>query len=500
MADPPPTLTARTVSGAAWSAIGRTGQQVVSLVGTAILARLLTPEHYGLVGMASLVTGFILIFRDLGTSAAIIQRPELSDEFVASLFWVNMLFGLAALLAGVLLAPWIAAFYHTPALTPVMSVLSFAFLLSSFGIVPSGLLSRQLAFRKIAFVEIACAAAGMGVAVTMAFRGYGVWSLVVANLTNTTLESALFLSLCSWRPRFLFRLEEVRRIYSFSGNLVGFQTVNFFARHADDILIGRYLGASSLGYYRLAYTLMLYPVQRVTGVLARVLFPALAQVQHDHERFRNAYVRTCVAIGAITFPMMLGLMAVAGPFVEVFFGPRWTPVAGLLTILSLVGLVQSIGSTVGLIYMAKGRTALMFRVGMVMSVILVASFLVGLRWGINGVAAAYATASLGVTLPTLRIACRLIDLPVGRLLKALAPVFGYSLLMLVPVTLVRLVLERLALHQPVFVLATAVATGVVTYATSLFYWRPPFLADLLKLVGGVLPARFGGVVQRWAVR
>jgi O-antigen/teichoic acid export membrane protein len=500
MADQQPTLTARTVSGAAWSAVGRTGQQLVSLVGTAILARLLSPEHYGLVGMASLVTGFILIFRDLGTSAAIVQRPVLSDEFVASLFWVNLLFGFAALLAGVLLAPWIAAFYHTPALTPVMRALSFAFLLSSFGIVPSGLLSRQLAFRKIALVEIACAAAGMSVAVTLASLGYGVWSLVAANLTNTTLESALFLFLCSWRPRLMLRLDEVRRIYSFSGNLVGFQAVNFFARHADDILIGRYLGAASLGYYRLAYTLMLYPVQRVTGVLARVLFPALAQVQTDHERFRHAYLRTCVAIAAITFPMMLGLLAVAGPFVEVFFGPKWAPVAWLLTILALVGLVQSIVSTVGLIYMAKGHTALMFRVGLAVSVIVVVSFLVGLRWGINGVATAYAIVSIALALPTLRIAGRLIELPVSALLKALAPVFGFSLLMLVPVILLRLGLERLALLPPVLILAPTVAIGVVAYTASLLYWRPAFLADLLRLAGGVLPARLGAVVQRLAVR
>jgi hypothetical protein len=142
----------------------------------------------------------------------------------------------------------------------------------------------------------------------------------------------------------------------------------------------------------------------------------------------------------------------------------------------------------------------MFRVGLAVSVIVVVSFLVGLRWGINGVATAYAIVSIALALPTLRIAGRLIELPVSALLKALAPVFGFSLLMLVPVILLRLGLERLALLPPVLILAPTVAIGVVAYTASLLYWRPAFLADLLRLAGGVLPARLGAVVQRLAVR
>jgi PST family polysaccharide transporter len=447
--------------------------------------------------MVSPVIGFILIFRDLGTAAAIIQRPVLRDEFVASLFWMNLLFGVGAFLTGAILAPWIAAFYQTPALTPVMRALSLSFVLSSFGIVPSGMLSRQLAFRRIGLVEITCTAVGVTVAVTMASLGYGVWSLVAASVTKTTLESVLFLSLCSWRPRWLFRFEEIRSVYSFSGNLAAFQVVNFFARNADNILIGRYLGAASLGYYRLAYNLMLYPLQNVTAVLGRVLFPALAQVQDDHPRFRRGYLQTSVVIATITFPAMLGLMAVAGPLVEVFLGSKWTPVALLLVILAPVGLVQSIGSTVGSIYTAKGRTALMFRVGLAAAVLVVASFVVGLRWGIVGVATSYAIVSLAIALPVLGIATRLVELPVSTVLKTLAPVLGFALLMLVPVALLRLGLEKVAALPALMVLAPTVALGVIVYATSLLYWRPAFLLELLKTVGSALPARLAAVVERF---
>jgi len=243
---------------------------------------------------------------------------------------------------------------------------------------------------------------------------------------------------------------------------------------------------------------MLYPLQNVTAVLGRVLFPALAQVQDDHPRFRRGYLQTSVAIATITFPAMLGLMAVAGPFVEVFLGSKWTPVALLLVILAPVGLVQSIGSTVGSIYTAKGRTALMFRVGLAASVLVVASFVMGLRWGIVGVAASYAIISLATALPLLGIATRLVELPVSTVLKTLAPVLGFALLMLVPVALLRLGLEKVAALPALMVLAPTVALGFIVYATSLLYWRPAFLRDLLKTVGGALPTRLAAVVERWA--
>ena len=362
---------------------------------------------------------------------------------------------------------------------------------------PAALLSRQLAFRKIALSEIVCIATGTVVAVVMALRHHGVWSLVAANLVRTALESLLFFAMSAWRPRFVFRPAEIRRVYSFSANLVGSQLVNYFARNADKVIIGRYLGSASLGYYQLTYQLMLYPVQSITGVLGRVLFPAFSQVQDDHQRLRPAYLQACITIATLTFPIMLGLMAVAGPFVEVFFGPKWRPVGLLLAILAPVGMVQSIASTAGGIYMAKGRTQLMFRVAAAATVLIVASFALGLRWGVLGVAIAYAVVSMAITPFLLHIATSLIELPVSTLARRLAPVLGFSLLMLLPVVLLRLVLERAGAYPAPLILGSAVALGVMVHAISLLYWRPAFLRDMLKLASGVLPTGAARVVQRW---
>ena len=479
-------LTARTLSGAKWSAIARAGQQVISLSTTTVLARLLTPGDYGLIGMTAFFLGFISIFRDLGTSAAIIQHKQAEEPLPSTVFWMNLLFGAAACGVCLVAAPLVAEFYHTPVLTRIMRWLSYSFLLSSLGIVPSALLSRAMAFRKIAITEIAVASMAAIVGVTCALSGLGVWSLVASNLTGTATESLVFGVQSRWLPRWKLDVAQIRSIFGFSANLSGFQILNYFARNADNMLLGRYVGATALGYYQYAYTLMLYPLEHVSGALGRVLFPAFSQVQDDNERFRSAYTRVCTMIAAMTFPMTLGLMAVAGPLVNVFLGPKWHPAARLLTILAPVGLVQSIVTTVGHIYMAKGRTDWMFRWGLFASPVLVASFVVGLPWGTEGVAISYAAFSYILTPMAFAIPFRLIDLSLWEFVKRLIPALSYSLTMFLITILTRIGLERLGL-RPVAQLPVCVATGVVVYVGLVLWKRPPFLHDLALLAGNRLP-------------
>ena len=490
-----PSLTTRTLSGAAWSAIARVGQQIVSLLTTAVLARLLAPADYGLVGMCAFFLGFISIFRDLGTSAAIIQQKQLEEPLPSTVFWLNVLFGAVTCGLCVVAAPLIASFYHTAQLTSIMRGLSFSFLLSSFGSVPSALLSREMAFRRIARTEIVTALASASVAVTCALSGLGVWSLVASNLTSAGTESLVFAVQCRWRPRLRLHWPQVVSIYRFSANLTGFQVLNYFARNADNMLLGRYVGATALAYYQNAYNAMLYPLEHVSGALGRVLFPAFSQVQHDNERFRSAYERVCTAIAALTFPMTLGLMAVAGPLVDVWLGPRWHPAARLLTILAPVGLVQSITTTTGHIYMAKGRTDLMFRWGLIASPVLISSFVVGLPWGAQGVALSYAAFIFALLPATLVIPFRLIDLSLSRLIKRLMPVLIYSLAMCSVTALVRLFLERLG-FPPIEVLPACVASGIAVYVGLVLWRKPAVLFDMAQLAGNRLPAPARSWIER----
>jgi O-antigen/teichoic acid export membrane protein len=387
-------------------------------------------------------------------------------------------------------------FYREAQVIPILRVLSFSFVVSGLSIAQQALLTRQMAFDKLARIELMSVVIGGGVGIGMASSGMGVWSLVGQTLCQSVVTTILLWIASPWRPQLKLDLMEVRSVASYSLNLSGFNVFNYFVRNADNLLIGRYLGASPLGYYSLAYRLMLYPLQNVSGVLGRVLFPAFVQMQDDHERFRRAYLRVCASISAISFPMMLGLLSVATPLVVAVLGPRWMPVAALLIILAPVGMAQSIGTTVGHIYKAKGRTDWMFWWGLFTGVLTVLFFVVGLRWGVVGVAAAYAIRSYLLIYLNYAIPFKLIGLAVRDLAVALWPTLRASLAMFGTVVALRIFLAWMGIAQPWLVLGVSILTGVLIYSGLMLWSRPPVLRDMLQL----LPVERVTCLQRAAAR
>lgn len=454
-------LSQSAVSGVKWSSVSRFSQIGMQFVTIAILARLLTPDDFGLVGMAVVVIGFVAIFKDLGTSAAIIQQKNLSEELLSSIFWVNVVFGVLAMAVLFVLSPLAAIFYNEQRVIPLLRVLSLTFFISGFSILQQAILERDLAFNKLAKLEIIATLLGSMVGIGLAILGYGVWSLVYQSLAIATMTTVLLWAYSAWRPRFIFHWIEVKSVSSYSLNLTGFNIFNYFARNADYLLIGRFLGAQNLGYYTLAYNLMLLPLQNISAIIGRVMFPAYSRIQDDNAIFRNVYLKVACTIALITFPMMIGLWALAEPFVLTIFGSRWSPVVLLLMILAPVGLLQSIGTTVGSIYQAKGRTDWMFRWGIFSGIIRIIGFVIGLHWGIVGVAAAYAISTLFLIYPGFAIPFRLINLRVRDLGKVLWRPFLSSLFMLIVVLLLKAVLPADLPSE--LTLGILVPIGVIAY-------------------------------------
>jgi PST family polysaccharide transporter len=403
------------ISGVKWSSISHFGRRGLSLLTTIILARLLAPADFGLVAMAAVVIGFIELFKDLGTATAVIQRKDLSQGLLASVFWLNAGFGLAAAIVLFLLAPLLGAFYREPQVVPIMQALSLSFLLSGLSNMQTSLLERNLEFDRLAGIEIGTALFASLVGITAAFLGHGAWSLVYQMLAGNLLGTLLLWSASRWRPSRQFDWPELRSVMGFSLNLTGSNIFNYFARNADKLLIGRFLGSQDLGYYDLAYRLMQFPLQGISAVVGRVMFPLYSRMQDDSGQFGRIYLKVASAIALISFPLMLGLTALAGPFTLTLFGAAWTPVIPLLLILAPLGAVQSITTTVGSIYTAKGRAdwALWWTIGA--GLLTVLSFVLGLPWGILGVTASYAIMFMLLTYPAFAIPFRLIGLRVHDL-------------------------------------------------------------------------------------
>ncbi len=469
------------ISGMKWSSLSQAGRQVMQLATTAVLARLLGPSDFGLVGMATVVIGFVAIFKDLGTSAAVIQKKEVNERFLSSIFWVNVGFGFLSMAALFLIAPLAGSFYHETRVGPIMRLLSLSFFISGLSAVQQSLLVKDLAFSKLARIEIFATLSGSSIGIGTALVGSGAWSLVYQSLANTAVTTLLLLWICKWRPRFIFDWVEVKAVSRYSMNLTGFSILNFFERNADYIIIGRFLGAIDLGYYTLAYKLMLYPLQNISAVLARVLFPVYSRIQEDNFLFKKAYLKAAALIAMVAFPMMAGLMVISRPLILTIFGEKWKPVITLLLILAPVGMIQSIVTTIGSIYTAKGRTDIMFRVGMVTTILAVAAFFVGLRWGIIGVASAYGIVEVLATYPNMWFPYRLIDMKVRELAAVLWRPLICSVAMAAIVWLAGSMLPE-DLNRTAY-LVYLILTGIIAYTGLSWLFNRDDMRQTLTIVG-----------------
>lgn len=456
------TLEQKTIGGVKWSGISqfmRLGAQVITSV---ILARLLLPEDFGLFGMALVFTGLVAIFNDMGIGSAIVQKQDLDQKSLSSIFWFNISVGTLAMLITILAAPFIAHFYGQNSLIPIISVMSVSFLLVSFSIVQNSLLLKELKFKKLTFLELISTISSSLLGISLAYLGYGIWSLVWQNISMTFIYAILIWIKGQWMPNFLFSWKDIKAIFGFSANLSGFSLMNYFSRNADYLLIGKFLGASALGYYTLAYTMMLFPLSNLSAVLSKVMFPALSKIQHDNDRFRFFYMKSTKYITFISFPIMLGLFAVADEFVIVVFGEKWAPVIFLIKVLSIIGLIQSIAATVGTIYLSKGRTDWMFRWGIFSSIIAVGAIFLGLRWGINGVAVCYAIATLLLVYPNFAIPFRLIDMKFTDFVLNLKKEIITSLIMFAIVIAV-VMFQRYYLFPSEVILISSIVIGIISY-------------------------------------
>jgi PST family polysaccharide transporter len=447
--------------GMSWSAVSQAGRQTVQLAVTILVARLLGPGDFGVVAMALALTGSVAILGDFGISAVVIQKPTLSRDFLSTVFWLNVVFGLLAMLVIMGMAPLAAIFFREPGLTAILIVLSISFPITGLGILHKSLLERSMCFDVLARIELASTAIAGFVAVCGAYLGSGIWSLVL-QLVITPVAMTVFLWLqATWRPSLVVRIAEFKSIARFSANVTGFNVANYLARNADYVLIGRFLGSQELGYYTLAYRILMFPLQNLSAVIVRVTFPVFSRLQEDDTRFRHTYLRSIAAIAVVTFPLMSFLFVVAEPFVGQLFGEHWLPTVPLLLILAPVGLIQSIGTTCGPIYMAKGRTGLLFKWGLLAAATVILSFIIGLRWGISGVAGCYAIASILLAYPGMTIPLSLIQLRVTDSLRVLWRPFICALIMACCVWVINLPLSSFLADWRL--LAADAIAGLLTY-------------------------------------
>ena len=382
-------LKGRSIRGGAITLVAQASKFTIQMASTVFIARLLTPEDYGLIAMAGVVIKFAQMFKNLGLSAAVIQKNEINHQQVSTLFWINTAISIIIGLLVIAIAPTVAWFYQEPRLVNIMLVLSSVFIFSGLTIQHQALLRRQMRFTSLAWIELISMLTGVTVGIISAFSGAGYWSLVILQIGMAVSHNFGIWLTCSWRPGLPVWNSGVGSLLAFGGNLTAFNIVNYFSRNLDNILIGRYWGSQELGLYAKAYQLLLLPIQQINTPITKVALPTLSCLQTKSQQYCRYYYQAILAITLVSMPLVAFTFAVADKIILLLLGAQWLEVVPIFRWLMPAAFMGTFNIAGGWVYQSLGRTDRQFRIGVVMSAIDIGIFLISVRWGAIGVAAAY---------------------------------------------------------------------------------------------------------------
>lgn len=396
----------RAVRGVAVTLSSQSVKFVLQFGSIIILARLLTPEDFGLVAMVSVFVNFLNMFKDFGLSQAVIQSKEIKRGEVSSLFWINIGICLCISLSMLVVAPGVAEFYGREELVYVTILLGSGIALQSVGLQHRALLIRTMQFVKVEVVELVAMFGALGVAISLATAGYTYWALVWQAVSQALILSLGYIIACRWLPGKFSSFRECLHLFRFGGGVFSSNLVNYFSRNTDNILIGRFIGANSLGLYSKAYQLLMLPMQQVTGPVTKVALPLLSRLQNDAIEFRRNYLRFLTLVTVINVPIIIYLGVFADIVVETVLGAQWLGMVDVFRCLVPAALMGATNVAVGWVLMPLGRVSKNFYLGLFSSVVFVISIVIGLNWGLLGVACAVSISRLVLKLPILSLAYR----------------------------------------------------------------------------------------------
>lgn len=398
------------------------GRNLISVGTTAVLARLLLPSDYGLIGMVATLVALLQVFSDMGLSWATIQRRDLTAAQVSNLFWINAAAGLLLWVGCIVAAPGIAQFYGRPELRAITMVMGASFFIGGLAVQPFALMRRRMDFRRVALVQMASVAGAAISALAAAAAGWGYWALVIQALAGQAINLVGAWPGSGLRLHWPRHHVGTRGMVAFGGLLALNGILIYVARNFDSVFIGRAFGATELGYYNRAYFLMMLPSYLAMGVLTDLMVPSLVSLQDLPQKFGDAYRRAVRLSAFVGCPMALGLALTAGEAVQLVYGPQWLAVVPMLLWLSIAGITQPIYNTTGWLFTAKGRAGIYLVLTGVNAVALLAAFWLGSRISATAVAAAYGLV-MGLLLvgPALMLAHHAAHLRTMDTLRALLP-------------------------------------------------------------------------------
>jgi O-antigen/teichoic acid export membrane protein len=450
-------LKKKTAKGVLWSSIERFSVQGIMFVVMIIMARLLTPNDYGLVGMLSVFIAISQSLIDSGFSQALIRKQDRTEVDNSTVFYFNIVVGIVLYLILFVCAPLISDFYNEPELTQVMRVVGIVLILNSLCIVQRALLTVNLNFRVQAKASLSAALISGIVGIATAYNGMGVWAIVFQQLTNYVINSALLWYFSKWAPKLVYSWKSFKELFSFGSKLLASGLIDTFYTNMYQLVIGKVFSASALGYYTRAHQFGSFPSSNITGILQRVTYPVLCTIQDDDSRLASVYRRFLRVSAFVVFPLMMGLSAVARPTILVLLKDQWLFAATLLQILCFSMMWYPIHAINLNLLQVKGRSDLFLKLEIWKKIV-------------------------GVIILCITIPMGLIAMCVGSFFSSMISLFinTYYTGKLINVGYVRQMRDLI----PTFLLS--VATGAIVYITINTVNVTPLLQLVIGIVEGVI--------------
>jgi lipopolysaccharide exporter len=460
-------LKSQVVSGVKWNGVSVGFITGLSFITTVVLARILSPSDFGLMGMIMVVIGFAQAFSDMGLSNAIIQRKHVPENHLSSFFWINIVIGILLFVCILLIRPLAVVYFKQVSISKYLLFTAALFLILPSGQVFTTLLTKELRFRTLAKVDIAGTIVYSISTIGFALGKFGVVSLIFGQLIRSLFTVCLlfFLFRKIWLPKFHFNYREIQGYLSFGAFQMGERVVNYLYANIDYIIIGRFLGPAALGFYSLAYNIMTLPLNKINPIITRVAFPAFSRVQDDNALLRKGYCKVIKYITFLSFPMVVGTLILAPEFIRLVYGAQWDPAIPVLQALCLVGVFKSLGNPIGSILLAKGRADIGFYWNLFALIMVAIAEIVGVKWGIVGVAVAILILQPPFFLIIQPVVNRLINLKFREYFSAIKPGTLCTAIMLAVIAPLKVFLCEINVLALFFIIIVA---GIATYSLSFY--------------------------------
>ena len=389
------------LSGMAWSLTSQGVRMILQLASTVILARLLSPEDFGIFAMILPVAALAGLLQDFGLNQAIIHKENLTADQINAMFWINLAITAFLAVCLIVFSPLVAAFYGESRVAPLVSAWSIMLIMGGLSFGQYAQLARAFRFRALALIDVACALVAFSTSVGISYLWPSYWALWFGGFASLFTWTVLTFSTRIWRPGWWTRGVKLDGMFTFGMNLMFVSLADFASRNVDNILIGRNFGGHVLGLYDRAYKLLLYPLENLGAPLSRVMIPVLSRMQNDPDAFRRAFLQMSGVLGLVYIPGMAVAIGCSHDVVRIFLGEKWLSIVPIFYWLGFVGLLQPFISSCSWLLISQGRSKELMYVSVSSSLVIVTAFFIGIYWGAIGVAIAYAAAEAFYRMPLL---------------------------------------------------------------------------------------------------